>query len=92
MSKPPLTRSQAREAASRSAAENLDSSSRTQLTPSPTIPGDFDRDEEDEIDQELQDDFDEEPIPSTAEERTSSPELLGLTTSDYDTSTPELFE
>ncbi|OSX58511.1 hypothetical protein POSPLADRAFT_1060349 [Postia placenta MAD-698-R-SB12] len=79
-------------AASHSAAENLDSSSRTQSTPSPTIPGDFDRDEEDEIDQELQDDFDEEPIPSTAEERTSSPELLGLTTSDYDTSTPELFE
>ncbi|EED83610.1 predicted protein [Postia placenta Mad-698-R] len=88
----PLTRSQAREAASRSAAENLDSSSRTQLTPSPTIPGDFDRDEEDEIDQELQDDFDEEPIPSTAEEHTSSPELLGLTTSDYDFSTPDLFE
>ncbi|OSX55852.1 hypothetical protein POSPLADRAFT_1063416, partial [Postia placenta MAD-698-R-SB12] len=63
-----------------------------QSTPSPTIPGNFDRDEEDEIDQELQDDFDEEPIPSTAEERTSSPELLGLTTSDYDTSTPDLFE
>ncbi|EED83225.1 predicted protein [Postia placenta Mad-698-R] len=82
----------AREAASRSAAENLDSSSRTQSTPSPTIPGDFDRDEEDEIDQELQDDFDEEPIPSTAEEHTSSPELLGLTTSDYDFSTPDLFE
>ncbi|EED83432.1 predicted protein [Postia placenta Mad-698-R] len=64
----------------------------TQSTPSPTIPGDFDRDEEDEIDQELQDDFDEEPIPSTAEEHTSSPELLGLTTSDYDFSTPDLFE
>ncbi|EED80161.1 predicted protein [Postia placenta Mad-698-R] len=89
---PVVTCSQAREAASRSAAENLDSSSRTQSTPSPTIPGDFDRDEEDEIDQELQDDFDEEPIPSTAEECTSSPELLGLTTSDYDTSTPDLFE
>ncbi|EED80174.1 predicted protein [Postia placenta Mad-698-R] len=89
---PVVTCSQAHEAASRSAAENLDSSSRTQSTPSPTIPGDFDRDEEDEIDQELQDDFDEEPIPSTAEERTSSPELLGLTTSDYDTSTPDLFE
>ncbi|EED78163.1 predicted protein [Postia placenta Mad-698-R] len=89
---PVVTRSQAREAASRSAAENLDSSSRTQSTPSPTIPGDFDRDEEDEIDQELQDDFDEEPIPSTVEERTSSPELLGLTTSDYDFSTPDLFE
>ncbi|EED80071.1 predicted protein [Postia placenta Mad-698-R] len=44
------------------------------------------------IDQELQDDFDEEPIPSTVEERTSSPELLGLTTSDYDISTPDLFE
>ncbi|EED80705.1 predicted protein [Postia placenta Mad-698-R] len=56
------------------------------------MPGDFDRDEEDEIDQELQDDFDEEPIPSTAEERTLSPELLGLTTSDYDFSTPDLFE
>ncbi|OSX58547.1 hypothetical protein POSPLADRAFT_1060418 [Postia placenta MAD-698-R-SB12] len=67
-------------------------SSRTQSTPSPTIPGDFDRDEEDEIDQELQDDFDKEPIPSIAEERTSSPELLGLNTSDYDTSTPDLFE
>ncbi|EED81822.1 predicted protein [Postia placenta Mad-698-R] len=39
-----------------------------------------------------QDDFDEEPIPSTAEERTSSPELLVLTTSDYDTSTPDLFD
>ncbi|EED82423.1 predicted protein [Postia placenta Mad-698-R] len=89
---PVVTRSQAREAASRSAAENLDSSSRTHSTPSPTIPGNFDRDEEDEIDQELQDDFDEEPIPSTAEERTSSPELLGLTTSDYDISTPDLFE
>ncbi|EED78919.1 predicted protein [Postia placenta Mad-698-R] len=89
---PVVTRSQVREAASRSAAENLDSSSRTQSTPSPTIPGDFDRDEEDEIDQELQDDFDEEPIPSTAEERTSSPELLGLTTSDYDFLTPDLFE
>ncbi|EED84101.1 predicted protein [Postia placenta Mad-698-R] len=70
---PVVTRSQAREAASRSAGENLDSSSRTHSTPSPTIPGNFDRDEEDEIDQELQDDFDEEPIPSTAEERTSSP-------------------
>ncbi|OSX55928.1 hypothetical protein POSPLADRAFT_1162109, partial [Postia placenta MAD-698-R-SB12] len=89
---PVVTRSQAREAASRSATENLDSSSRTHSTPSPTIPGDFDRDEEDEIDQELQDDFDEEPIPSTAEEHTSSPELLGLTTSDYDFSTPDLFE
>ncbi|EED82441.1 predicted protein [Postia placenta Mad-698-R] len=89
---PVLTRSQAREAASRSAAENLDSSSRTHSTPSPTIPGNFDRDEEDEIDQELQDDFDEEPIPSTAEERTLSPELLGLTTSDYATSTPDLFD
>ncbi|EED81133.1 predicted protein [Postia placenta Mad-698-R] len=89
---PVVTRSQAREAASRSAGENLDSSSRTHSTPSLTIPGDFDRDEEDEIDQELQDDFDEEPIPSTAEERTSSPEVLGLTTSDYDTLTPELFE
>ncbi|EED78208.1 predicted protein [Postia placenta Mad-698-R] len=89
---PVLTRSQACEAASRSATENLDSSSRTQSTPSPTIPGNFDRDEEDEIDQELQDDFDEEQIPSTAEERTSSPELLGLTTSDYDTSTPDLFD
>ncbi|EED82938.1 predicted protein [Postia placenta Mad-698-R] len=89
---PVVTRSQAREAASRSAAENLDSSSRTQSTPSPTIPGDFDRNEEDEIDQELQDDFDEEPIPSTAEEHTSSPELLGLTTSDYDFSTPDLFK
>ncbi|OSX57332.1 hypothetical protein POSPLADRAFT_1156920 [Postia placenta MAD-698-R-SB12] len=89
---PVVTRSQAREAASRSAAENLDNSSRTQSTPSPTIPGDFDRDEEDKIDQELQDDFDEEPIPSTTEERTSSPELLGLTTSDYDFSTPDLFE
>ncbi|OSX55906.1 hypothetical protein POSPLADRAFT_1063300 [Postia placenta MAD-698-R-SB12] len=89
---PVVTHSQAREAASRSAAENLDSSSRTQSTPFPTIPGNFDCDEEDEIDQELQDDFDEEPIPSTAEERTSSPELLGLTTSDYDISTPDLFE
>ncbi|EED77429.1 predicted protein [Postia placenta Mad-698-R] len=89
---PVLTRSQAREAASRSAGENLDSSSQTHSTPSPTIPGNFDRDEEDEIDQELQDDFDEEPIPSTAEERTSSPELLGLTTSDYATSTPDLFD
>ncbi|EED82694.1 predicted protein [Postia placenta Mad-698-R] len=87
-----VTRSQAREAASCSAGENLNSSSRTHSTPSPTIPGNFDRDEEDEIDQELQDDFDEEPIPSTAEERTSSPELLGLTTSNYDTSTPDLFE
>ncbi|EED82851.1 predicted protein [Postia placenta Mad-698-R] len=89
---PVVTRSQAREAASRSAAENLDSSSRTQSTPSPTIPGDFNRDKEDEIDQELQDNFDEEPIPSTAEEHTSSPELLGLTTSDYDILTPDLFE
>ncbi|EED79154.1 predicted protein [Postia placenta Mad-698-R] len=61
-------------------------------TPSPTIPGNFDRDEEDKIDQELQDNFDEELIPSTAEERTSSPELLGLTTSDYATSTPDLFD
>ncbi|KAF9803503.1 hypothetical protein IEO21_09661 [Rhodonia placenta] len=72
---PILTRSQAREAASRSAGENLDSSSRTHSTPSPTIPGNFDRDEEDEIDQELQDDFDEEPIPATSEECTLSPEL-----------------
>ncbi|OSX62894.1 hypothetical protein POSPLADRAFT_1056263 [Postia placenta MAD-698-R-SB12] len=86
---PVLTRSQAREAASRSTGENLDSSSRTL---SPTIPGNFDRDEEDEIDQELQDDFDEEPIPSTSEERTSSPELLGLTTTDYTTSSPDLFD
>ncbi|EED83375.1 predicted protein [Postia placenta Mad-698-R] len=89
---PVVTRSQAREAASHSAAENLNSSSRTQSTPSPTIPGNFDHDEEDEIDQELQDDFDKEPIPLTAEERTSSPELLGLTTAEYDTSTPDLFE
>ncbi|OSX56038.1 hypothetical protein POSPLADRAFT_1063054 [Postia placenta MAD-698-R-SB12] len=89
---PLVTRSQAREAASHSAAENLNSSSRTQSTPSPTIPGNFDHDEEDEIDQELQDDFDKEPIPLTAEERTSSPELLGLTTAEYDTSTPDLFE
>ncbi|OSX55917.1 hypothetical protein POSPLADRAFT_1063273, partial [Postia placenta MAD-698-R-SB12] len=87
-----ITRLQAREAASRSAAENLDSSSRTQSTPSPTIPGDFNHDKEDKIDQELQDNFDKEPIPSAAEERTLSPELLGLTTTDYDTSTPDLFE
>ncbi|EED83657.1 predicted protein [Postia placenta Mad-698-R] len=52
---PVVTRLQAREAASRSAGENLDSSSQTHSTPSPTIPGNFDRDEEDEIDQELQD-------------------------------------
>ncbi|KAF9800059.1 hypothetical protein IEO21_10443 [Rhodonia placenta] len=89
---PVLTRSQAREAASRAAGENLDSSSRRHSTPSPTIPGNFDRDEEDEIDQELQDDFDEEPIPSTSEERTSSPELLGLTNTDYTTSSPDLFD
>ncbi|EED82852.1 predicted protein [Postia placenta Mad-698-R] len=89
---PVVTRLQAREAASRSAAENLDSSSRTQSTPSPTIPGDFNHDKEDKIDQELQDNFDKEPIPSAAEERTLSPELLGLTTTDYDTSTPDLFE
>ncbi|EED80703.1 predicted protein [Postia placenta Mad-698-R] len=89
---PVVTRSQAREAASRSAAENLDSSSRTHSTPSPTIPGDFNRNEEDEINQELQDDFDKEPIPSTAKERTSSPELLGLNTFDCDTLTSDLFE
>ncbi|KAI0953768.1 hypothetical protein AcV7_007202 [Taiwanofungus camphoratus] len=78
---PVFTRSQAREAASRSASENLNNSSTTLST----TPDTFDHEEEDLVDHELE-------FPSTSDERTSSPELLGLSTPEVNLSSPNLYE
>ncbi|KAI0958697.1 hypothetical protein AcV7_004439 [Taiwanofungus camphoratus] len=78
---PVFTRSQAREAASRSASENLDNSSTTLST----TPDTFDHEEEDLIDHELE-------FPSTFDERTLSPELLGLSTPEVNLSSPDPYE
>ncbi|KAI0946841.1 hypothetical protein AcW1_010182 [Taiwanofungus camphoratus] len=78
---PVFTRSQACEAASCSASENLDNSSTTLST----TPDTFDHKEEDLIDHELE-------FPSTSDEHTSSPELLGLSTPEVNLSSPDPYK
>ncbi|KAI0954345.1 hypothetical protein AcV7_007607 [Taiwanofungus camphoratus] len=78
---PVFTRSQVCEAASCSASENLNNSSTTLST----TPDTFDHEEEDLIGHELE-------FPLISNERTSSPKLLGLSTSEVNLSSPDPYK